>query len=121
MAKEFGTQGVSGGDGGGAGAGRGRRDPVVAVTPEQQRWLEAVVRPVVEEAAARLVSVDANVAADADVAANVDVGEVAQRRRQRRTRWILLGLLVLVGLLGLGVLVGAWFAHGLAVGAAIVP
>ena len=119
MAKEIGKQGVSGRDGGGAGAGRGRRDPVVGVTPEQQRWLEAVVRPVVEEAAARLVGVDADV--DANVAADVDVGEVAHRRRQRRTRWILLGLLVLVGLLGLGVLVGAWFAHGLAAGAAIVP
>ena len=113
MAKEFGRQGVSGRDGGGAGARRGRHEPVVAVTPEQQRWLEVVVRPVVEEAAAKLVGVDG---CDAEV----DVGEVAHRRHQRRTRWIVLGLVVLVGLLGLGFLVGAWLVHSLAPSAGIV-
>jgi hypothetical protein len=87
---------------------------VVAVTPEQQRWLEAVVRPVVDQAAAALA--DVNASADA----GADTGEVARRRHQRRTRWIVLGLLGLVGLLGLGFLVGVWLAYGLAASAGIV-
>jgi hypothetical protein len=74
-----------------------------------------VVRPVVEEAAARLVGVDASCDAD------VDAGEVARRRYPRRTRWIVLGLVVLVAQLGLGFLVGAWLAHSLAPRAGIVP
>jgi hypothetical protein len=102
MAKELVKQGVPGRDGGGTGARRGRRAPVVALTPEQQWWLEAEVRPVVDQVAAEL--------------AGVGVGESARRYHQRWAWGLAFGLVVLVGLLGLGVLVGAWLAQSVGIG-----
>jgi hypothetical protein len=70
---------------------------VVAVTPEQQRWLDAEVRPVVERAAAEI--------------AGSGAGGRRARRHQRQAWGIVLGLVVLVGLVELGFLVGVVLAH----------
>jgi hypothetical protein len=95
MAEEPVRQGVPGRHGGGAEGHRGRRAPVVAFTPEQQWWLDAEVRPVVEQVAAELAGAGAD-----------------GRARRHRQRWAW-GLVV--GLVAFGVLVGAVLARSLAI------